>query len=173
MRIPCILVCLILIFSACKDSGKTLSEEGKKKMKESLVDVNRILVIKDADKIAGFVKRTGWDMKETESGLWYEILEEGIGDSAKTGMKITMEYKLDLLDGTPCYNSEESGPKEFIIGKGGVEAGLEVAVLMFRKGSRARLILPPHLAYGLIGDEHKIPARAIIIYEVKVIGLEK
>jgi FKBP-type peptidyl-prolyl cis-trans isomerase len=29
--------------------------------------------------------------------------------------------------------------------------------------------MPPHLAYGLIGDDNKIPARAIIVYDVEVI----
>ena len=42
---------------------------------------------------------------------------------------------------------------------------------MLKKGSKARFILPPHLAHGLIGDENRIPARAIIIYDIEVLSI--
>ena len=41
------------------------------------------------------------------------------------------------------------------------------------EGDKARFIMPPHLAHGLLGDNHKIPARAIIIYEVELIKLDE
>jgi FKBP-type peptidyl-prolyl cis-trans isomerase len=33
--------------------------------------------------------------------------------------------------------------------------------------------MPPHLAYGLIGDNKKIPARATIIYDVEILDVKK
>lgn len=52
-----------------------------------------------------------------------------------------------------------------------MEAGLEEGILMLRTGDKARFILPPHLAYGLFGDEEKILPRSTIVYEVKVIEI--
>jgi FKBP-type peptidyl-prolyl cis-trans isomerase len=111
-------------------------------------------------------------MKTTETGLWYRIKKEGTGEKATKGRIITLEYKVSLLDGTVCYTSEKDGLKVFEIGHGGVESGLEEAVLMLNKGAEAVFILPPYLAHGLLGDENKIPARSSIVYEVKVLSIE-
>ena len=41
-----------------------------------------------------------------------------------------------------------------------------------RAGDKARFIIPPHLAYGLLGDENRIPARSIIIYQVELVDVK-
>jgi len=105
-------------------------------------------------------------MEVTESGLWYMVYEAGDGKMAEQGDLVALEYSVSLLDGTLCYHSDESGPLNFVVGRGGVEAGLEEGILLLRVGDKARFILPPHLAYGLLGDENKIPARSVIIYDL-------
>jgi FKBP-type peptidyl-prolyl cis-trans isomerase len=130
-------------------------------------------VNKDADDIKNYIKANGLKMKETQTGLWYSINKEGVGGLAVKGDYITLKYDLRLTDGTLCYSSDDLGFKKFTVGQGGVESGLEDAVLMLRKGSQATFILPPHLAHGLIGDDNKIPARAILIYNVEVIDISK
>jgi FKBP-type peptidyl-prolyl cis-trans isomerase len=137
-----------------------------------LMNVNKKLVDRDAAEIKKYADSAGLDMKTTETGLWYRIKKEGIGEKASKGRVITLEYKVSLLDGTVCYTSEKDGLKVFEIGHGGVESGLEEAVLMLNKGAEAVFILPPYLAHGLLGDENKIPARSSIVYEVKVLSIE-
>ena len=135
--------------------------------------VNRELVEEDAQNIAAFAERKGWQMEKTESGLWYMIYEKGKGEKAETGRIATLEYTLSLMNGTICYSSEEFGPKEFRLGQGGVgvESGLEEGVLLLREGDKARLFLPPHLAHGLLGDGVCIPRRAVILYDVKLVRI--
>ena len=55
------------------------------------------------------------------------------------------------------------------MGIGGVESGLEEAILKLRKNSVAVLILPSHLAHGLLGDSNRIPPKAALVYKIKVI----
>lgn len=86
---------------------------------------------------------------------------------------IELKYKTWLLDGTLIYDSDSLGNKSFKVGQGGVEPGLEEGVLMLEQGSRARFILPPHLAFGLIGDENRVPGRAILVYDIEVVKVEK
>jgi FKBP-type peptidyl-prolyl cis-trans isomerase len=81
-------------------------------------------------------------------------------------------YKTWLIDGNLVYSSDTDGVKEFLIGKGGVESGLEEGILKMRVGEKARFILPAHLAFGLMGDENKIPPRTAIIYELELINLK-
>ncbi|MBN1597415.1 MAG: FKBP-type peptidyl-prolyl cis-trans isomerase [Bacteroidales bacterium] len=161
-----------MLLLSCRKPVSTNTPAGNNKStEEQLVEVNRILVKKDRQKITGYINRKGWNMMETETGLWYEILEEGSGDSAKSGQLATMEYTVRLLDGTICYTSNKNSPKTFLIGKGNVESGIEQGVLLLKEGTKARFILPPYLAHGLPGDGDKIPARSIIIYELELLSL--
>ncbi|MBN1416966.1 MAG: FKBP-type peptidyl-prolyl cis-trans isomerase [Bacteroidales bacterium] len=166
------LMLFLILISTCRREEKKVSDEEYRLTKEALVGVNRILVKKDAEKIKAYANRRNWDMKQTDSGLWYMIMGGGNGQTAVSGERITLKYRLELLDGTLCYTSDSLGLKQFRIGQGGVESGLEEGVILLRMGDKARLILPPHLAHGLNGDGNRIPARAIIIYEVEVIAIE-
>ena len=138
--------------------------------KEMLLKINKFLVQKDIDLIKKYAERRGWDMEVTETGLFYEIYEQTTGKKTELGMNIRMNYSLSLLDGTLCYSSEKDGPKEFQLGKSLEISGLEQGVELMRLGEKARLILPPHLAYGLLGDEERIPARAIVVYEIELLN---
>jgi FKBP-type peptidyl-prolyl cis-trans isomerase len=147
------------------------SEKDATEDKKTLMEVNKYLVTKDSEIIESYVKRVGWDMTETKSGLWYEIYEHGSGPQAETGMNATITYTVSLLDGTICYRVDNDDPKTFLIGQGGVESGLEEGILLLQEGDKARFIMPPHLAHGLIGDRDKIPARATIIYDLELVSL--
>lgn len=164
-----LILLLALTLTGC-NSGEKRSEKVPMS-KENLIKANKGLVSLDKERIEAFVKRHNWDMETSKTGLWYQIYEHGTGDSAQTGKVATLKYEVSLLDGTLCYTSDSIGPKTFLIGQGGVESGLEEAVLMMRIGDKARFIMPPHLAYGLIGDEDKIPARATIVYNVELLKL--
>jgi FKBP-type peptidyl-prolyl cis-trans isomerase FkpA len=139
---------------------------------EMLVRINKYLVQKDIELIESYAKRRDWNVTQTETGLFYEIYEKGSGDFARDGKQVTIHYTLSLLDGTVCYSSDQSGPNTFRLGRSREESGLEQGLLMMRVGDRAHLILPPHLAHGLLGDEDKIPARAVIVYDVELVEVE-
>jgi FKBP-type peptidyl-prolyl cis-trans isomerase len=168
-----ILVCILCIGSgSCKkNEQRRLTRADISKKKEMLVRVNKYLVKKDVELIESYAKRRGWEMELTESGLFYQIFEKGNGIKAENGKTATVAYKLSLLDGTLCYSSDEQGPKKFQLGHSTEESGLEQGILMMHEGDKARLILPPHLAHGLVGDENRIPARSIIVYEVELLDI--
>jgi len=110
-------------------------------------------------------------MIETKTGLWYMIYEKGEGKKSKEGLYATINYNIALLDGPQCYSSDSLGPKRFKIGRSLVESGLEEGILLLTEGDKARFILPPHLAHGLVGDDNRIPARSIIVYDVELLSL--
>ncbi len=160
---------LFLILS-CEGRNNEVPKK-KANYNETLIKVNKYLVGQDVDNIRKYIKRRDWEMKTTETGLWYMIYEKGSGKSASPNKAAIILYKVYLLDGTLCYTSEKLGPKKFTLGKGGVERGLEEGILLLHVGDKARFILPPHLAQGLTGDGNKIPPRSIILYEVELIQI--
>ncbi len=162
---------IALLFIACKSNPKRYSAKEKKEFEKNLVIANKGLVKKDQNEISGYIAKRKWNMKKTKTGLWYEIIKHGNGKKAEAGMVAQLRYEIVLLNGTLCYSSDSLGIKKFKIGQGGVESGLEEAVLLLKSGDYARFIMPPHLAHGLIGDDNKIPPRSTIVYNVELIKL--
>ena len=171
ISIIAILITVLFCAIGCEQKKRVISDEDAEQYKEPLIKVNKYLVNKDEERIASFVKRRKWDMKMTETGLWYMIVKNGTGEKAETGKVISFEFELSLLNGTVCYTSDSLGVKRFKIGRGVVESGLEEGVLLLKEGDEARFIMPPHLAHGLIGDDDKIPPRSTIIYKLKVLDV--
>jgi FKBP-type peptidyl-prolyl cis-trans isomerase len=165
-------IVIALLFTACSDDVNDKNSPPKKPAAESLVKANRYLVKQEKEAIENYISRHGWKMHETGSGLRYSIVEKGNGPQAQKGNVAVLEYTSRLITGDVVYSSAKDGMKTFVIGHGGIESGLEEAVLLMHQGDQARLIIPSHLAFGLLGDDNRIPPRATLIYEIKLIELK-
>jgi FKBP-type peptidyl-prolyl cis-trans isomerase FkpA len=174
MWIKIVFILLIFSYASCRRAVQDYddSDQAEVSTEESFVKINRYLLKRHQDQISAYAKRKSWNMQSTETGLWYEVLREGNGAKASKGKIISLHYTVSLLDGTICDSSDQSSPKSFRIGQGGVEAGLEEGVLLLREGDKARLIMPPHMAHGNFGDRDKIPPGAILIYEIEILSIQ-
>lgn len=141
----------------------------QKQVEDYLEQNNRDFLNYEANKINEYVESHDLNVIQTGTGLRYQIHDKGDGVLIKEGDIVTLEYEISLLNGDLIYSSENDGVKTFIVGRGGVESGLEEAILKLSKNSVATLIIPVHLAHGLIGDGNKIPTRATLVYSLKVI----
>ncbi len=138
--------------------------------KNELADINSYFVQKDRERIQNYIERKHLNMKESASGLWYSITKEGTGKYYQANDSISFNFVCSLLDGTECYNSDKLGPKDYILGKSNIEAGLNEGLRLLKPGGEAIFILPPFLAYGLIGDGKSIPSRATLVYNIKILN---
>ncbi len=161
----------LLIFTSCSKKPDNASAQKRQVFKENLVKANKGLVKIDQQRIEAYVKRRQWNMQVTQTGLWYQIIDSTLNEKATTGKVAHLKYQVSLLDGTICYSSDSLGIMRFRIGQGGVESGLEQAILLMKIGEKGRFILPPHLAHGLLGDDNKIPYRSIIVYNAELLNL--
>lgn len=159
---------IIFLFSCSGDDNKPSHKEIAEYQRK-LVSIHRNLVKNDADSIRRFIKDSSMRLIETKTGLWYNILDTTDGIAVNGGDHVTINYTLSLLNGTVCYSSDSLGSKTFTVGRGGVEAGLEEGILRMKEGERAVFILPPHLAYGVVGDGNRIPRLAILKYNVELL----
>jgi len=166
----------LLILASCRAKIQEIpadfSAESLRK-NETLIKMNSYVAKRNRELIRQFVKRTGLDMKETGSGLWYGIYSNGTGKSVKKGDIVELSYNLKLLDGTPVDSVSVIKPKAFKAGKGGVESGLEEGILLLKEGDRAWFIIPPHLAFGNFGDQEKIPAGSFLFYDLYLIEVNR
>ncbi|MBN2648358.1 MAG: FKBP-type peptidyl-prolyl cis-trans isomerase [Prolixibacteraceae bacterium] len=107
---------------------------------------------------------------ELESGLQYEILTKGNGKTPKATDKVKCHYHGTLVDGTVFDSSVQRGqPAEFPVN--GVIKGWIEALQMMPTGSKWRLYVPPHLAYGDQGAGGVIGPKATLIFDVELIDI--
>ena len=172
MKKYCKYLIMLLLFSVFSCEEKPQHQPApisKSEMKNSMETANRYLLNEEEEDIANYIKRHGLEMTSTGTGLRYQILKQGSEKRIEKGEKVTLEYELGSIAGDLFYSSENDGVKSFVVGEGGVESGLDEAMTYLHWGDQAKLIIPFHLAYGLHGDDNRIPEYATLVYTIKVI----
>lgn len=164
-----ILLLLISLFSCQEKPQKPSNPVTKNEMKNSMETANRYLLNEEEEDIKNYIARHGLEMTSTGTGLRYQILSQGSGQRIGKGEKVTLEYEVGSIAGDLFYSSENDGLKSFVVGEGGVETGLDEAMSYLHRGDVAKLIIPFHLAYGLHGDDNRIPEYATLVYTIKIL----
>ncbi len=110
-------------------------------------------------------------IKTTESGLQYEVIEEGKGNKPGLTDRVKCHYKGTLIDGTQFDSSYDRGePTAF--GVNGVIKGWTEALQLMPVGSKWKLYIPANLAYGTRGSQPTIGPNEALIFEIELIDIE-
>ncbi len=166
------IIAIFLVFAACQKRNQNNPSQDYDEVKEQLIEMNRKKAAGESDRIKAFVKEKKWPTIECGTGLHYFIYEHGAGDSARTDDIAIIQYRVELLDGTLCYELTGEEVERFRIGQADVESGLHEAMLYMSEGDKVHLVLPSHLAFGVAGDQSKIPQNASLVYDLTLINLE-
>lgn len=166
---------IILLFTlvSCKPEKPVEHQQTKEidpeALKKQFIKANQQIVQKENDEMDYYAKSHQMNFIQTKSGVRYYVYEASAkGDSIKDGMEISMNFKVSLLDGTEVYNSKVLGKKTFIVGQENIESGIHKGVQYLKRGDKALLMIPSHLAHGLLGDSKKIPPQMPIVYDVQI-----
>jgi peptidyl-prolyl cis-trans isomerase A (cyclophilin A) len=110
--------------------------------------------------------------KKTESGLRYQIIQEGSGVKAEKGKNVSVHYKGQLSDGTVFDSSyKRNEPIDFPLGVGQVISGWDEGIQLLKVGDKARFVIPSHLGYGSRGAGGVIPPDATLIFDVELMNV--
>ena len=102
----------------------------------------------------------------TESGLQYEVLREGDGETPEEGQQVQVHYRGTLVDGTEFDTSYGGDPATFSLG--GVIPGFAEAIMLMKVGGHLRAFIPADLGYGDAGPG---PGQ-VLIFEIELLGIE-
>lgn len=101
-----------------------------------------------------------------------EKITAGAGPAPKHGDTVTVHYTGWLTDGTKFDSSlDRDDPFSFVLGAGQVIQGWDQGVAGMRVGDKARLTIPPELAYGQQGFPGAIPPNATLVFEVELLSI--
>ena len=110
---------------------------------------------------------------KTDSGLRYQILQEGQGNKAEKGKTVSVHYKGQLSDGTVFDSSyKRNQPIDFALGVGQVIPGWDEGIQLLKVGDKARFVIPSDLAYGSAGAGGVIPPDATLIFDVELMNVK-
>jgi len=105
-----------------------------------------------------------------ESGLQYEIITAGDGPKPTATQTVTCHYHGTVIDGRVFDSSVQRGqPASFPLNR--VISGWTEALQLMGVGSKWRLFLPPHLAYGTQQVSAEIGPNSTLIFEVELLGI--
>jgi len=106
----------------------------------------------------------------TDSGLQYEVIREGDGESPVAESRVVTNYEGTLIDGSVFDSSYERGqPAEFVLNQ--VIPGWTEALQLMKEGGEMRIYLPPDLAYGSVSPGPGIPANSVLIFKIELIDV--
>jgi peptidylprolyl isomerase len=112
-------------------------------------------------------------MATTASGLEYEDIAEGTGESPQPGKTVTVHYTGTFPDGRKFDSSRDRNqPFSFTIGRGQVIKGWDEGVMSMKVGGRRKLTIPPDLGYGARGAGGVIPPNATLLFDVELLGVK-
>lgn len=110
-------------------------------------------------------------VKTTSSGLQYQILQAGKGQSPTINDVVTVNYEGKLLNGKVFDSSYQRGtPATFPVK--GVIKGWQEALTMMNPGATWELYVPPTLAYGKNGAPGIIGPNETLIFKVNLIAVK-
>ncbi len=102
-----------------------------------------------------------------------EIIKQGDNiNTPKFGDTLVVHYTGFLPNGTIFDSSVKKGkPFVFQVGLGKVIKGWDQAFLQMTKGEKAKLTIPPNLAYGSSGAGGVIPPNTTLIFDVQLLNI--
>ena len=104
------------------------------------------------------------------SGLQYQILKNGSGQSPTARSKVTVSYEGRLIDGTIFDSSiARNQPVEFQASQ--VIQGWTEGLQLMKEGAKYRFFIPAKLAYGEIGSGDSIEPNSTLIFDIELLKI--
>lgn len=115
--------------------------------------------------------KTNDGITELESGVQYQVVEEGNGDKPAASDTVVVNYRGRLLDGTEFDSSfERNQPAEF--GVGSVIPGWQEVLQLMPVGAKWRVWIPSALAYGEQGRPPTIGPNSVLDFDIELLEVK-
>lgn len=182
-----VLLFLICIAFACKQSTSEEKTPPLAKSEKPAINEDELVMRLSSDLVAA--PQTQWeqerndiinyaidrtlDIHSTQSGLYYQVIEPGSGDSIHWADQVRVHYRGYFLNGQEFDSSYKRGkPIDFYVGN--MIDGWNEGLKMLKPGAKALFIIPSHLGYGEKGlsdgkGSTLVPPNTVLVFEMEVL----
>lgn len=135
---------------------------------------------KDEKLISEYLDKNKIKATKNAAGVYVAVNQEGTGATPNPGDTVYVHYTGKLTTGKVFDSSQDSTmrpgmplePIKFPIGRGFVIRGWDAGLSGLKKGSKATLVIPSGLAYGLQGSPPVIPGNSILVFDVQLVDIK-
>lgn len=135
---------------------------------------------KDEVAIKEYIDKNKLTTTKSPKGVHIAVTQEGTGAKPNSGDVVSVNYTGKLLDGTTFDSNVDSTirpgmplePLTFPVGQGRVIPGWDDALLQLKKGSKATIVIPSALAYGLQGQGAQIKPNSVLVFTVELVDVK-
>lgn len=148
----------------------TIALAGCFKKKDDCPPVNTVAPLAERDRVKAYVDSVHVNATLHSSGMYYEIIEPGTGNSPDMCSSVHVSYAGSFTDGTVFENNSNIYLKLNVL-----IDGWRLGLPLIKKGGRIKMYIPPSLGYGASGKWEGgtavIPPNSILIYDVTLVDL--
>ncbi|MBS7456314.1 FKBP-type peptidyl-prolyl cis-trans isomerase [Coralloluteibacterium stylophorae] len=155
-----------------EEQGRQVAQAFQTKMQQRQMEEARALAEKNKTEGDAFLADNAGKegVQTTESGLQYQVVTQGEGETPDATDTVRVHYVGTLLDGSTFDSSRERGePAEFRLDQ--VVPGWSEGVALMPVGSTYKFWIPPALGYGESGVPGAIPPNAVLSFEVELLDI--
>lgn len=170
--------CFLFVLMACSFGGCDCSEKcsGCSHLCHECETCYLKDEINDSNTKIKSIESKNMKREKSDSGLEWEVLQKGTGDTPQVGKTVTVHYTGWLNEdgglGKKFDSSLDRGQKfSFKIGVGMVIAGWDEGVMGMKVGEKRRLFIPADLGYGSRGAGNVIPPNSSLIFDVELFDI--
>ena len=116
--------------------------------------------------------KTAEGVKTTDSGLQYQVLQEGKGKTPTASDTVKVHYEGRLVSGKVFDSSRERNEAATFPLNGVIECWTE-GLQKMKVGGTAQLVCPPEMTYGEEGRPPQMPGNATLIFDVELLEIVK
>ena len=121
------------------------------------------------EKILSKIQEGQLDTTGYINGVYYKILQEGIGDRVSLNDTLVVRYKGQLLNGF-VFDETKEKPATFPLKR--LIKGWQTGLPLCKEGGKIRLIIPSALAYS-IRNLRSIPPNSTLLFDIEVLEIKK
>lgn len=133
--------------------------------RENIINANKVIASSEETQIDSYLSRRGWQMRKLGDGVRYQEYQRGKGKKLDFEDHVSITYRLEALDGKVIYDGQSD---TVTLGKHRPNEGLDHALMQLYRGSKARVIVPSSMGYGVRGDGGRVPGRTVLVYNIEV-----
>jgi FKBP-type peptidyl-prolyl cis-trans isomerase FkpA len=126
-------------------------------------------VATDAPTIQAYASQNGIAATNHPSGVYYEILDPGTGETPTASSLIFIRYTGKLLDGTIFDQRSDETQTGWPLS--GLIEGWKIGLPLIKEGGHIRLLVPSALAYGC-STYGTIPGNSVLDFDIELVSIQ-